>query len=247
MKLGLRAALAAGAFAVAVGAPRTAHAQLSSDAALIGQLIVQEQQAVTQLKAIVQALAGQTQLIMQMLKGQPQGEIDAIAGLLASSQANYQTLIGNLQTIGYTIQSVNGDYSNTFPNGSQYTPMSTGQMQSVTAGWQSEILASAEIAARAQTSISDTQHLNDLAAQLLQMTGTADSEVGQLQLVTEMLGVLQAQMTMLVTNLSTTGRALVEGNAAGASERTMSTEHKRRNRLNYTSRGASVNVPSQMP
>ena len=71
--------------------------------------------------------------------------------------------------------------------------------------------------------------------------------MGQLQLVVQMLGVVESQMTMLVQNLTTTGRALVDLGAANASERQLSTERRRRNRLNYTSRGAPVTVPSQMP
>jgi len=125
--------------------------------------------------------------------------------------------------------------------------MSVTQFPAVETGWSNEILASSQIAARSQSSLSDTQALTDAAAQILSYLGSADSTVAQLQLVTQMLGVVSQQMTMLVQNLATTGRAMVETGASTASEQQLSTERKRRNRVDYTSRGNPVNVPSTMP
>ena len=247
MRRALRAVLAAAVLTAALGIAPAARAQVSSDAGLIAQLIVQEQQAVAQLKSILSTLQGQTQLVLQLLKGQPQGELDLVGGLLQSAQTNYTSLLGNLQTIGYTIGAVNGNYSQTFPNTSSYQGMPQTGYPDVESGWQNEVLASSEIAARSQSSISNTEELTDLAKQILQLSGSTEGEVGQLQLILQILGVVQSQMTMLVQNLATTGRAMVETGAATASERQLSTERRRRNRLIYTSRGAPVSVPSQMP
>jgi conjugal transfer/entry exclusion protein len=247
MRRALRGLLAAVTLAAALGVAPPARAQFGSDAVLIAQLIVQEQQAVSQLQSILQTLQGQTNLVLQLLKGQPQGELDLVGGLLQSAQTNYASLLGNLQTIGYTIGAVNGNYSQTFPNTSSYQGMPQTGYPGVESGWQNEVLASSEIAARSQASISNTEALTDLAKQILQLSGSTDGEVGQLQLILQILGVVQSQMTMLVQNLATTGRAMVETGAATASERQLSTERRRRNRLNYTSRGAAVSVPSQMP
>jgi conjugal transfer/entry exclusion protein len=247
MRRVLRGFLAAAALAAALGVAHPARAQVSSDAGLIAQLLVQEQQAVAQLKSILSTLQGQTQLVLQLLKGQPQGELDLVGGLLQSAETNYTSLLGNLQTIGYTIGAVNGAYSQTFPNTSSYQGMPQAGYPDVESGWQNEILASSEIAARSQSSISSTEALTDLTKQILQLSGSTEGEVGQLQLILQVLGVVQSQMTMLVQNLATTGRAMVETGAATASERQLSTERRHRNRLNYTSRGAPVSVPSQMP
>jgi hypothetical protein len=108
-------------------------------------------------------------------------------------------------------------------------------------------LASSQIAARSQTEISETQQLTDMASHIVQSSGAAPEEVSQLQLIVQMLGVVQAQMTMLVHNLTTTGRAMVESGAMHASDYHISAERKRRNRMNYTTRGAPVNVPTQLP
>ena len=247
MRGALRRGLAAAALATAIAVAPPARAQISSDAGLIAQLIVQEQQAVAQLTSILSVLQGQTVLIQQYLKGQPQGEINAVAGLLAGASTNYTNLIGSLQTIGYTIGSVNANYSTTFPTAPSYQGMPASQFPTVETGWSNEILASSQIAARSESSLSDTQALTNAAAQILSYLGSADSTVAQLQLVTQMLGVVSQQMTMLVQNLSTTGRALVETGASTASEQQLSTERKRRNRVDYTSRGNPVNVPSQLP
>jgi len=224
-----------------------ADAQFQTDAALLAQLIAQEQQAVAQLTSILTTLQGQTVLIKQYLNGQPQGELNMVAGLLAGADTNYQNLLGNLQTIGYTISSVNSQYNHAFPDGTTLQGMPSSQFPSVESGWSNEILASSQIAARSQSSLSDTQVLTETAKQIVQYVGTTDSTVGQLQLVTQMLAVVSQQMTMLVQNLATTGRAMVETGAAGASERQLSTERRHRNRANYKNRGNPVNVPSQMP
>jgi conjugal transfer/entry exclusion protein len=247
MKRVLRRIVTAAVLLAALGAAAPAGAQFSSDAALITQLIIQEQQAVSQLKMILQSLQGQSQLLSQFLRGQPQGELTLVASLLEGTQASYANLLGNLQTIGYTITAVNAAYGNTFPNTDSFQAMPSTQFPTTDSGWQNEILASSEIAARSQSSLADTQTLTEAATQILQATGSSDSEVGQLQLILQMLGVVQSQMTMLVQNLTTTGRALVETGAATASERQLSTEQKRRNRLNYTSRGNPVSVPNSMP
>ncbi len=243
----LRRVLATGGLLAALAIAPSAHAQWSTDFALLEQLIQQEQQAVGELTSILQALQSQTQLIQQWMKGQPQGEIEFASGLLQGAETSYASLIGNLQTIGYTIGAVNGDYETTFPNTSDLQSMQSSQFPQVESGYQNEILASSEIAARSQSSLEDAQTLTELAKQILAYTGNTDSEVGQLQLILQMLGVVQSQMTMLVQNLTTTGRALTDTGAANASERQMSDERKRRNRENYTSRGASVSVPNQMP
>jgi P-type conjugative transfer protein TrbJ len=247
VRAALRRGLAAAALLTAVLLTPPAGAQVSSDAGLITQLLAQEQQAVSQLKSILSTLQSQTTLIQQYLQGQPQGELNAVAGLLAGANTSYTNLLGTLQTIGYTINSVNANYADTFPNGASYEGMTSSQFPSVESGWSDEILASSQIAARSESSLSDTQALTDAAAQILQYLGTTDSTVGQLQLVTQMLNVVSQQMTMLVQNLATTGRAMVETGAAQASERQLSTERKRRNRVNYTNHGNPVNVPSKMP
>jgi conjugal transfer/entry exclusion protein len=247
MRRGIRSGLTAALVASVVAAVRPGDAQVSSDAALIAQLIFQEKQAVAELTQIIQALQGQTQLLAQFLKGQPQGELDYVGSLLQGTERNYTALIGNLQSIGYTISAVNGDYETTFPNTTALQAMRSSEFPTVQSGYENEILASSEIAARSQASLSDTEVLTDLAKQILSYVGTTDSAVGQLQLILQMLGVVQTQMTVLVQNLATTGRAMADTGAAAASERQLATERIHRNRADYTSRGAPVNVPSEMP
>jgi conjugal transfer/entry exclusion protein len=247
MRRTLRALLTGAVVAAALGVAPTADAQISTDAALIAQLIVQEQQAVANLQQILQTLKGQTQLVSQILAGEPLQEVGLAIGLLQSTYQSYENILGSLKSLGYTLQSVNFSFNAMFPN--TYTYQGTPQTgyPAIESGWQDEILTSSQIAARSQASISDTQQLTDMASQIVQYSGSAQGEVGQLQLIVQMLGVVQSDMTMLVQNLTTTGRALVEVGASSASERQLSVERRRRNRLNYTSRGAPVSVPSRMP
>ena len=67
----LRAAFAAGLIAAALGAAPPAEAQFTSDGALLAQMISEETQAVGQLTQILQTLKSQTQLMNQVLTGEP--------------------------------------------------------------------------------------------------------------------------------------------------------------------------------
>jgi conjugal transfer/entry exclusion protein len=245
MRRGPRIALAATVLVTALVATTPARAQL--DGALLAQMIVQEQQAVANLEQIVRTVQSQTQIMSSMATGQPPDELAFALGILRGTQATYSSIVGNLQTIGYNLDSVSRRYDEAYPDRSRYPGMDLSQMSSLQAEWRSEVLASSQIASRAQTEISATQELTDEARHIVQSSGAAPGEVAQLQLIVQMLAVVQSQMTMLVHNLATTGRALVERGAVVASEQELSAERRRRHRLNYTSRGTPVNVPSQLP
>ena len=58
---------------------------------------------------------------------------------------------------------------------------------------------------------------------------------------------MQSDFTALIQNFATTGRVLTNDAAMRASGQQMSHERTRRNRLNYTTRGASVSVPNKLP
>jgi conjugal transfer/entry exclusion protein len=225
----------------------TTPASALLDGPLLTQMIVEEQQAVANLQQIVSTLQSQTQLLTNLATGQSADELAFARGILVGTQATYSSIVGNLQTIGYNLDSVSRNYDAAYPEQSRYRGMDSAQMSAVQTQMRSELLASSQIATRAQTEISDTKTLTDQARQILQSSGSAPGEVAQLQLIVQMLAVVQTQMTMLVHNLTTTGRALVEGGAMSASEQHIAAERKRRNRLNYASRGAPVNVPNHLP
>ena len=243
----LRAVFAAGLVVAALGAAPPAEAQFTSDGALLAQMISEETQAVGQLTQILQTLKSQTQLMNQVLTGEPIQDLGMAIGLLQATYQNYQTIIADLTSIGYSMTAVNFNFPATFPNTAVYQGMQQTSYPAVETGWSDEILASAQIADRSQASLSDTAELTGLAAQIISESGSAPGEVAELQLIVEMLGVVQSGVTQLVQNLTTTGRALVDSAAMAASERELSADRRRRNRLNYTSRGASVGVPNQMP
>src|SRR5262249_44685878 len=152
---------------------------------------------------IVRTLQGQTQILSNMASGQPPDEVAFALGVLKGTQSTYSSIVGNLQTIGYNLNTVSRKYGNTYPESSQYAGMDSSQMSALQGDWQSELLASSQIAARSQTEISNTQQMTDMATHILQASGSAPGEVGQLQLIVQMLGVVQTQMTMLVHNLTT--------------------------------------------
>src|SRR5450432_1744277 len=76
-------------------APRIAHAQFSSDAALLTELLFQEQQAVTELNTVIANLKQANALSQQVLSGRPTSEVGYALGVLKASQNDYNALVQN--------------------------------------------------------------------------------------------------------------------------------------------------------
>lgn len=169
----------------------------------------------------------------------------ALVSLINDVTYSYDNVVAGISSVGYTLKGVNGAFQSTFP--STFGSVSFGGFGNLYAQWQNEILASAQVAARAQGVISDWQQNADAAGAILAQSQGAQGEIGQLQSVVQMLGVLHNESNGLLQTLGTTGRVLGNAAAANASERQLSLEKKRRNLANYTYRGAPVVVPNRMP
>jgi conjugal transfer/entry exclusion protein len=228
-------------------APRIAHAQFSSDAALLTELLFQEQQAVTELNTVIANLKQANAFSQQVLTGRPTSEVGYALGILKASQNDYNALVQNTNSIGYSINGIHNAFTNLYPDGATIQTMPLAQFDSLQANAQTEIVTASEIAARSQTSVSEIETQTQLAATILQNSSGLDTIAGQLQLGLQLCSIMQADFTALIQNLAMTGRAMSDSSASQASEHRFAHERTRRNRLGYTSRGASVGVPSVLP
>jgi hypothetical protein len=227
--------------------PRPARAQLSTDAALLAKLLFQEQQAVSELTSILTQLQQAYALSQQALTTRPESEIGYALGILRASQNDYNTVVGSTQSIGFQVNAIHNAFVALYPPAGTLQTMSTAQYDTVSGQAQAEVLASSEIAARAQTSLAQIQTQTEMAMQALQNSNGLETITGQIQLVLQLVSVMQADFAALIQNLAATGRVLTNDAAGKASGQQMAHERTRRNRLHYTDRGQTVSVPNKLP
>ncbi len=243
-----RVVLAGLAAAACLVSPAPARAQFSEDAALLTQLIKQATDEINELKNIEGQLQQAYSLAQQTIQTRPSSDFSYVLGILASSQNSYDTLVGSTQSMGYQVDAIHSNFQQMFPTPSAVQAASSqSQYDTLSVQAQAEVLASSEIAARAQTSLSEIQNQTEIAMQALQHADNLDSITGQLQLGIQLCSVLQADITALVQNLSAMGRVLSVDAAARAADGQYSHERRHRNRLHYKDRGQPAAVPQSLP
>jgi hypothetical protein len=243
----LRCVTALAALLAAFLAPRLARAQFEADVPLLTDLLIQEQQAVSNLNAIIANLQQANALSRQVLTGRPTSEVGYALGILQQSQNDYNTLISGTNSIGYSMRGLHAAFTALFPDDTTLQVMPLSQYDTLSAQAQTEIVTASEIAARSQTSVSEIETQTELASTILQNSSGLDTIAGQLQLGLQLCSIMQADFTDMIQNLAMTGRVLSDRAAMEASGQQMARERARRNRLNYRARGAAVSVPSHLP
>ncbi len=229
---------------VAVEAPASADLFGGDDIILSG-ILAQAISEVSDLAETLQNIEAQVQMMKTELSRLDPTSFASILNLVNDVTYSYNTVVSGVSSIGYTLKAVNASFQSTFPSNVTGVPLS--KFNTLYAQWQSEVLASARVASRAQSVISDWQQNARDAAAVLAQSQNAQGTIGQLQSVVQMLGVLHNENNGLLQTLATTGRVLSNASAAGASEHQLSLEKKRRNLANYTFRGPPVTVPKRMP
>lgn len=192
----------------------------------------------TQLKIQVDALN-------TMLSQLDPASANAVLGLINDTTFNYQSLVGDIQSLGYTLQAVNADFASTFPTDYSKTPASS--FAPIYDEWQAQIWSSALVAARTQGVLSTIHQNADEAAMVLAASASSSGQVAQLQAVVQMLGIVESQNNSLLQSLATTGRVIAMTASTGASDRQLARERKKRNLAGYTNRGTTVTVPNRLP
>ncbi len=190
-------------------------------------------------------LTDQVSLVRTTLAQLDPATYAAVLQVINNTYLDYNRLTSDVNSIGYTLESVNRDFQRAFPTDFSSTPMS--QVDSLYGKWQDDIWSSTIVAARAQSVLSTLRDNANQAAAILSSSQSAQGTVGQLQAVVQMLGLMQSQTNSLIQSLATTGRVLTTQASTGASERQLSREKKKRNLAGYTRRGSPVTVHSKLP
>lgn len=225
--------------------PTVAQADIwGGDVAVLTGILTQSVATVFQLISAIATLKQQLDAMNTMLSKLDSASFDDVLALINSTDFSYTQLTGDIASIGYTLQSVNAQFRSVYA--SDYTKTSFSQFDSLYGRWQDEILASTQVAARSQATLSTLQSNATEAAAILAKSSASDGQVAQMQAIVQMLGLMQSQNNSVLQSLAATGRVLTSAAATSASERQLSREKKRRHLAGYTNRGAPV-PPMAMP
>jgi conjugal transfer/entry exclusion protein len=225
--------------------PSSARADLfGGDDVILSGILAQAIAEVSTLGSMLTSIMSQLELVRTELSALDPHSFQSLYDLVDDLSLGYDALTSGIQSVGYTLASVNARFQKEFPSNLSKVPFA--QFDGLYGQWQNEILAASQVAERAQTTLSRLASDAASAHAVLAHSAAAAGEVGQLQSVVQMLGLMQSQNGTLIQTLATTGRVLASTAASSASERQLSREKKKRNLANYTSRGSPV-PPMRMP
>jgi conjugal transfer/entry exclusion protein len=168
--------------------------------------------------------------------------------LLNQGQLTYRTLMNNVTSLEFALQSVNNTFDTIFPKDkTAWHAARYSDYDSYYGGWNAEITASAKLAARAQSSIVLVEGNNQAVANILTQSSAANGEVRQLQLINQQLALIHGRLGDLVQNIATMGRVTANMAASSAGEKLLVREAKVRRRDSYTNRGQAPRVLNILP
>ena len=246
MRVLLRVRLAVAAAVAVLVSPQPVHADLfGGDVAELAAILTETVSQGSTLTQQLTRLSDQITLMRQALSTLDPASYASILNLVNRSELDYSQLVSNVNSVGYTLSSVNADFQQAFPT--DFSSTSMPNIGALYGKWQNEIWDSTLVAARTQSVLSTLRDNTNNAAMILSSSQSAEGTVAQLQAVVQMLGVMQSQTNSLLQSLATTGRVVATTAAASASDRQLSLEKKRRNLAGYTSRGRQVNVRTKLP
>jgi conjugal transfer/entry exclusion protein len=233
------------ALAARLSRPKLARADFwGGDIPILIGILTQAVATVTHLASMLINLKAQLDAMNTMLSSLDAASFQSLLTVIGNTELSYNALTGDIASMGYTLESVNSQFRTIY--GSDYRKTAFGQFDSLYGRWEDEILASAQVAARSQATLSRLESHASQAAAILEKSAASDGQVAQMQSIVQMLGLMQSENNSLLQSLATTGRVLTSAAATTASERALSREKKRRHLANYTSRGAPV-PPMSMP
>jgi conjugal transfer/entry exclusion protein len=215
------------------------------DIPILAGILAQSIQTVTNLVQQLNALKMQITMMKTMLSRLDVSSFSDVMRTIRSTEFAYNTLVGDVRSIEYTINGVNRQFQKIFP--SDASTAKPADMRTTAAGWHNETLGAALVAQRSQSTLSTISNNTDQATAVLSRSAGAEGEIAQLQAVNQMLGIISSQLNSMISVLDTTGRVTADMAGTSASGQVVSIEKKRRNVDNYTDRGPQGPVMTKLP
>jgi hypothetical protein len=226
--------------------PAEARADLfGGDLPLLAQIVTHTMATAVQTAATVEQVVNQIRMMEEAARRLDIRNWDELMMLLNGVQLTLNTLTAGVTSIGYTLKDVNREFTNVYREDLRYVPQ--GDLEPLFVRWQKEIIASARVAERAQTQVSELHTFETEARKVLERSTYGGNEVAQLQNILQMLALMRTQMSALHQSLDVAARVATNAAATAASEKLLVREHKKRNMANYTTRGAPVPVHRRLP
>jgi P-type conjugative transfer protein TrbJ len=232
-----------------VPSPKTARADLfgadvAQLAAILAELLTQGLTLLNQL----QQLETQVRYTEQTLRQLDPTSFNGLVNSFNTLRWNYQSLVGQVQTIRFTANHVQSDFNRLFPKDrTAWRSVPSSDFDRRYASWQTEISNSSLVAMSAQTQIDLLKRQNDVMMDILRQSQGANGELRQLQLINQSLGKIHDRLGTVVEVLATGQRVTAALAASGAGERMMIRESKQRRLEGYTNRGRPSRVLNRLP
>ena len=177
----------------------------------------------------LQAMAQQVEALRAAARQLDPRSYQSVQNLLAGTDVNYEALLRDIRTMGYSLERVNAQYERVFPKEQAVHSMTPAQFEETARGMNDELYASAEVGARAQTTLRTIEDNNREARNVLSRSQGNDSQVAQLQAALQMLGLIH-QNLVTINQLVSTGER-VTSNVSVHAATTRRIERERAARL----------------
>lgn len=217
------------------------------DLPLLAGILVQAIMEVSNLASMLTQIINEVQMMTTMLKAIESGSFPALMQFIGAARSSYDTLTAGVRSMTYSLGRIDAEYQQLFPSAPPSAGTTVAQHTQQYQAWHAEIVGAAQIAARQQSDLSTLDSHAQQTQSILQQSQGTDGIVGQLQLITQMIGITNAQLVLINQTLSTTGRVLTDMAAASASNQQLSLAKKGDNRAGYTDKGPPVAVPHTLP
>jgi P-type conjugative transfer protein TrbJ len=242
-------AAAVAACLLAPPTPRTARADIFGGdvvelAAILSELLSQGLQLANQ----IEQLQTQIRYTEQTLKQLDPTSFSGLVNTFNTLRWNYQSIAGQVQTIGFTASHVQADFNRMFPKDkTAWRSVPSSDFDGRYASWQTEISNSSLVAMSAQTQIDLLKRQNDVMMDILRQSQGANGELRQLQLINQSLAKIHDRLGTVVEVLATSQRVTAALAASGSGEKLMIRESKQRRLDGYTNRGRPSRVLNRLP
>lgn len=201
-----------------------------------GQLVAQALLVVQQLNATRE----QVEALRAAARQLDPRSYQSVQNLLAGNVVNYDLLLRDIRSMGYSIERVNAMYQRYFPDEKAVAAMPPAQLESTAREMNRELYDSALVAARAQTTLRTIEQNNLEARNVLSRSEGNDSQVAQLQAALQMLGLIHQNLVTINQLVSSAGRVTSNVAVRAVTERRIEHERAARMMRDYT-------TPSPIP
>jgi hypothetical protein len=189
----------------------------------------------------------QVHMMTTLLQQVGKGSFPALVAFINTARFSFNSLTWGVRSMSYQLARIDSQFNTLFPSGTPTSGTPVAQHRAQYEAWNQEVVGASQVAARQQTSLSNLDAQATQTQSVLQQSQAASGVVEQLQLIAQLIGITNSEITVLNQTLATTSRVLTDMAAMSASERNLSLGKSDDARAGYTDKGSPNVVPTTMP